>query len=475
MLSAPPSRRLFPLLWLSYAFFIIYVTTLPFDFDPSIDHARERLSDVSHNPFLSSDGSRASRSDMIQNVVLFAPFGALTALAIRARPAQREHRHSLRSVEPRAPSPEPRVQIPDPPPRQGFRAQAESRVPTLGSRIPDPGSRVAAALLLSTLAGFALSAGVETLQLFTADRVPSLNDVLTNTVGALSGGIVAVLALVAAERTRAVPHATEVLSRCYPVILWGGVAAIAAWHPFNTTIDVSSIAGKVRALLSDPWQAGGGIGDEAVDAVRYAFFAASWAVVWRRWHLPRPALAAALAATLLGMILEASQFFVLWRMPGLKDVVVAMTGGSLGSIVYRASREWRPSTVAVLAIAAAWLATGLMLLNPWMFSVNQQPIQYLPFLGYYLPSPESAVTHSVELTLAFFPIGFIIGMVVKPPKLWLATVVVGAVLAVTLEYGQSWIVGRYADVTDAGVMVLGALAGAWASIPVRVVSEFRQG
>jgi hypothetical protein len=40
-------------------------------------------------------------------------------------------------------------------------------------------------------------------------------------------------------------------------------------------------------------------------------------------------------------------------------------------------------------------------------------------------------------------------------------------MAAGLEYGQSWVVGRYSDITDAGVLVLGALAGAWASLPAR--------
>src|SRR6187549_1476718 len=70
-LPSQPSRRLFLLLWLSYAFFVVYVTTLPFDFDPSIEHARGRIAGVSRDPFVSADGSRASLSDMLQNVVLF--------------------------------------------------------------------------------------------------------------------------------------------------------------------------------------------------------------------------------------------------------------------------------------------------------------------------------------------------------------------------------------------------------------------
>ena len=420
-MPSPPSRRLFLLLWLSYAFFVVYVTTLPFDFDPSIEHARGRIAGVSRNPFVSADGSRASLSDMLQNVVLFVPFGGLTALALLARPR-----------------------------RFGGQAGGASRVPLL--------------VLTSALAGFGLSAAVETLQLFTIDRVPSLNDVFTNTVGGLSGGIVVLLATWAAERTRAAPHAADVLHRWYPVILWGGVAAIAAWHPFDTTIDVSSVAGKVRALLSDPWQVGA-IGDEGVDAVRYALFAVAWTIVWRRSKLRRPVLAGALAAILLALVLEASQFFVWSRMPGVKDALVGAAGGCVGAMC--CAVRWSRRGAAIVTITVAWLAVALMVLSPLQLGSGQQPIEYTPFLGYLRPAPELMVSHAVELTLAFFPIGFALGMVARGRRVWLLTAIVGFLLGAFLEYGQSWIIGRYADVTDAGVLMMGAFAGAWAALPAR--------
>ena len=422
---------MFPLLWLSYAFFIVYVTMLPFDFDQSVEHARWRLAAVSHNPFLSADGSRASRSDMLQNVVLFVPFGALAGLAILAQP----------------------------------------RPLSLRERSRQQGSMIGGAptvLLVSVFGGAGLSAAVETLQLFTVDRVSSLNDVLTNAVGALAGGIVVLLFSWAAERTRATPHVADFLHRCYPVLLWGGMAAIAAWHPFDATIDVSSVAGKVRALLGDPWQAGT-IGDEAVEAVRYALFAASWGVIWKRWHFRHPVAAGITATALLGAVLEASQFFVLSRMPGLKDVGVAVVGGAAGAMVYRLGQRWSPSTTAAITIGTTWLATALMLLTPGLGSSGQQSVQLTPFLSYARPAPELMVSHVVELTLAFFPIGFAVGMIGRGRRVWLLTAVVAFILGVLLEYGQSWIIGRYADVTDAGVLLLGALAGAWAALPARPV------
>jgi glycopeptide antibiotics resistance protein len=157
-------------------------------------------------------------------------------------------------------------------------------------------------------------------------------------------------------------------------------------------------------------------------------------------------------------------------MPSGKDVAVAAVGGVLGAVSHHLwQRRSRPA-IAVATIAATWLAAGLMLLKPLTFSATQQPIQYTPFLDYVRPSPESMVSHVVELTLAFFPIGFALGMAVRPPRLWAVTIVTAGLLAAGLEYGQSWVIGRYADITDAGVMVIGALAGAWAALPAREAS-----
>jgi glycopeptide antibiotics resistance protein len=131
------------------------------------------------------------------------------------------------------------------------------------------------------------------------------------------------------------------------------------------------------------------------------------------------------------------------------------------------ARRGDVAAYALLTIVATWLAAGLMLLKPLTFSSTQQAIQYTPFLDYVRPSPESMVSHVVELTLAFLPIGFSLGMVVRRSRIWVATAVISSVLAVVLEYTQSWVIGRYSDITDAGVLVLGALAGAWASLPAR--------
>ena len=123
-------------LWLLYTAFIIYGTTIPFHFAGGWDEALLKLRSLPLNPLVAPDtGRRLSIPDVVQNVLFFLPFGVFGFLA--------------------------------------------------GSR------RTMGRIILVTLLGLCLSLGMESLQLFTIDRVTSLGDVLTNTAGAFIGAVAA--------------------------------------------------------------------------------------------------------------------------------------------------------------------------------------------------------------------------------------------------------------------------------------------
>ena len=63
-------------LWLIFCGFVVYGTTIPFDFSSGTLHAK--ISAINWIPFIDRDeGGLASISDMVQNVILFLPFGVL--------------------------------------------------------------------------------------------------------------------------------------------------------------------------------------------------------------------------------------------------------------------------------------------------------------------------------------------------------------------------------------------------------------
>ena len=73
-------------LWLLSSAFILYGGTIPFHVDLNRTAIRERLHRVPLNPLVSPvTGHRPSIPDVVQNVLLFLPFGALGFLAGRRR------------------------------------------------------------------------------------------------------------------------------------------------------------------------------------------------------------------------------------------------------------------------------------------------------------------------------------------------------------------------------------------------------
>jgi glycopeptide antibiotics resistance protein len=215
-------RPLATSLWILFALFVVYGTTIPFNFSSEPGWAAAKLARVPLNPFIAADtGRRISIPDFVQNVLLFLPFGVLGAIRLRSR----------------------------------------RRSPI-------------ATLVVVTGLGAALSIGIEALQLLTVDRTTSASDVLANTLGALAGVIATQLvegAVGPILRRLAKAGVVEQPS-FYPALVAVVVIVAAAWQPFDATLDVGSVAPKIRALLHDPWQSGA-LTDEGIATVQYMLFA----------------------------------------------------------------------------------------------------------------------------------------------------------------------------------------------------------
>jgi glycopeptide antibiotics resistance protein len=416
------------ILWALSVIFIVYGTTIPFRFDQTPSTVADRLSRIRLNAFEDADGSRPSIPDMTQNVLLFVPFGVLGMLTLAP--------HATRVSR---------------------RGRALSHTRDIGATL--------IALTLVTVLGSMLSAGVEVLQLFTADRVSSLNDLLTNTVGTAVGGV-AIVALAAVAT-----HAMTVLlgsvagtdTAAFRIVLVAAtVLAVATWHPFDASLDLGGLASKVRTFVTNPWQATA-ISDEGVDGLRYAFLAGALAVWLSNIGARYPRVMAALAGAAAAIVLELSQLIIGARMPGVKDMLVGIAGAGTGALLGLSIRASSPIVGSIAVTAVAWLASALMVLTPFTLAPERTPMGWVPFLTYYQYTAGQTVSHVLELMLAFFPIGFVLAAWPAGRWHWARVVGVALGLAMLLEYFQGWIVGRFPDVTDVAMMLLGALTGAWAA------------
>jgi len=406
--------RLARTLWILFTLFVLYGTTIPFDFRVGWSRAMDKIAHLPLNPLISPDtGRRVSMTDEVQNVLLFIPFGALGMLAGRSR-----RRYPLRR------------------------------------------------LVSVTGLAVALSVSVETLQLFTADRVTSVGDVTTNVAGAILGGLGALTGQGVLDRAMRRLRTTGITDTeaFYPAMVFAVLLCVAAWEPFDVTLDVGSVVPKLRMLHHDVWQYGGVLTDEGVEIIRYALFAGFLAA----WLLAIGRHRAAIEASAIGVVaafaLEGCQILIHSRMPALEDAVVHASGALLGVALWSvrrrvtAPRLW----IAALVIATA-MASATQNLSPFTLEVAHRPMRWFPFLGYYVHTTFDTVSTVIELMLIYFPVGFCMTRAwPDKPRAASWAVLLTLALALPIEWTKGWIVGRYPDITSVAVSGAGAWLGAWA-------------
>ncbi|HEX3704692.1 MAG TPA: VanZ family protein [Vicinamibacterales bacterium] len=419
------SPRLLTLLWIACALFVFYGGLIPFHFDFDRGAAWDKLAHVSLNPLISPDtGRRVSIPDVVQNILLFLPFGAFGVLSLRAR-------------------------------------------------------RSAAASLVIVVSLAAMtSAFVETLQLFDIDRTTSLSDVCANTAGALAGAIAA-LALAEFARVSLLQLRARRLADVpafYPLLIAAIVLCVAAWEPFDFTLDVGTLVGKLRALRVDVWQLGG-TRDEGVELIRYVLFGLASSFWLRQLGVKSASAIAAAAGATIAFGLEGSQWILGSRMPGLEDATVHAAGAVAGSAL---AIHWPHGRSLGFWAGALWLMTAVaaavQLLSPFELAAVRRPIAWLPFENYYEHTTFETLSHCFELLLMYFPAGFVTAASrsarssatdQRRAKAFALPIAIALAVAIEapLEYLQGWVVGRYGDVTDVALAVLGAAIGVWAGGP----------
>jgi glycopeptide antibiotics resistance protein len=405
--------RLPVVLWALSAAFIVYGTTIPFRFVTDRQIVLANLARLSLNPFISPDtGSRLSIPDVVGNVLLFVPFG-------------------------------------------GFGIWAVPRARSVIGRI-----------VFLTILGAALSAGVETLQLLTIDRTSSLGDLLANTAGAFSGAVIATLARTWAGIFFSAVGASGLANNAtfYPMVVSAILVCAGAWEPFDVTLDVGSLVPKIRALFHHPWPTGP-LTDEGLSVLQHLLFTSAL-VVWLQTAGFRAAVVTgAIAGAVVAVALEASQLFIAARMPAVWDALVAVAGSLLGAAVGAAfPKIKRPAIWCAGVFILTAIGVTMQQLTPFTIEPAERAFQWIPFLNYYEFTTSETVSHSAELLLSCFPLGFALGLAIERRVVRLTAIAAATLaIAVPVEYGQRFIGGRYPDITDIALSVVGAWFGAWAA------------
>jgi glycopeptide antibiotics resistance protein len=412
-LTSSERSRLPFVLWIVSIAFIVYGTTIPFNFIHDWQQVADHLARVTWNPLIAADtGQRVSIPDVVGNVLLFVPFGLFGVWAL--------------------------------------------------SWPRGPWGRLA----LVTIFGLALTIGAEALQLLTVDRTTAGSDVFANTLGALIGGVAAVFLTTFAETfVRTVSAAGLAQPRSFFPLLMATIVVVAgALEPFDVTIDVGGVIAKVRALIANPLQFNVPV-DEGLSFLQHLLFTATLVAWFEDIDIDRPGMVAMLVGIVVTLCAEGGQLFISARMPGLWDAGIgiagALAGVQLGAIFRRSPRSplvWS----GVLALTAVGVA--MQQLSPFTLADDSRAFQWIPFLNYYDFTSGQTVSHSAELLLAYFPLGFVFALSARRRRHRFRAVFAAALMiAVPVEYLQMFIGGRFPDVTDVALSVGGAWLGGWAA------------
>lgn len=282
------------------------------------------------------------------------------------------------------------------------------------------------AVVLATLAGALLSFGIEFAQLYETRRVTSLADFASNAVGAFLGGWIAVA--IAARRRRASSPVAALLA--HPV----AAALLLSWlgyrlAPFAPVLDPAKWAASFAALAGD-WLDGAGFLRHLV----------AWLVLREIASALAPqrtlaVVAGAMAVVLAGRVLLAGIVLEPAEVAGMAGALLLAPG---------LARQAPPRRAGVLAmgLAASMAIDGLV---PFDFRIPQDRLELLPFaesLTHY------RATNLAEMFLRCFLCGGLVWLLARAGLTVLAATGAAAGFAFSIEFLQTWLPGRTAEITD---------------------------
>ncbi|MEQ9500693.1 MAG: VanZ family protein [Deltaproteobacteria bacterium] len=413
------------------ALFIFYATTIPWD----IAHA-PTLEGISWIPGWDAKRDRIwSIPDMVQNVVLFGPFGFFGFVGL------------------------------------GFIRRRGA---------------IVGALAMGFL-GLALSLSVEALQTMSATRSPSTTDLLTNFLGALGGGIAAAIYVVHLEArlVRALRETARERPGLLILLAYFAAITLGSLAPFIPTLDLSTVWENVKAFRADPWGAKP-FGALITDGLLFGALAYLTAkelppyLSSKRWMFKTQPIAPASAAifafvlvSTLALALEAAQMIIIGHSPGLQDAVVGMLLAGVGAgLAAGLPGGIRPATelgeltrrTPWLVLAFAILAPTTRAMSPFIFQTVGQGLeeitvwQWVPFWALFQNINVSTFRNVFEAAAFYLPLGYAVHALGRRPRVGF---VVCLVLGETLELLQIPVVGRVFDITEGLYAGLMGLVGAW--------------
>jgi len=429
-------RRWLLRLWLSYLLFIFYGVSLPFQID--WHHASRKWQHLVAGPLVPND---LSLPDILSNVLLFLPFGFLLGAYWR------------------------------------------------GSR--SSWLAVVRGVIYTSFAGAGVSALYELWQLFLPSRTTSVLDVMANTVGALSG---AVLALALSEVADAIgePRAQSLLAS-YPLTLLLLtvllVQCIGSLLPFDASIDIGDLKENLKRANLQPFGSLTLLGRATAPFSPSQFLERLWLfalIGWLfgicchwEWRARRfQALGLWLATICFLIAVELLQLIVRSRTFDVNGMLSSLTGFVFGSLVFWAwllfiQRRGRSCVALAKALPILFIPYLILLVlaelspfdlsfTPATIAARWEAVEFLPFVAYYSKTSLWSLQDLLETVILAVPAGLWVGWRLRDEPVWrvaAGALIAGLALGGVLEASQLLTQSRFPGITDVISFGIGSMAG----------------
>lgn len=404
----PPPKSTSRLLWALFSLFVVYGTTFPFSFHLEWGYWRWALGRINWLVLGGAPGN-PNISDIVQNILLFIPFGFLGYFSLV------------------------------------FKSSLLKRLGVVA-------------------AGAALSVSVEFLQMFSGTRYPAVSDVVFNTVGSAVGLALALLLKKSVVGFKSHPGARRFLDSesSFPAFIFLTLTIMGCWLPFDFTLDVGTVWSHLKPLLDDPIRLSNP-DDDPMNFIRFLLTTLFLCRMAQEGGLRRPALWGTMFMAIAAVGLEGSQVFVQSRGPETQDAVVAVLGALAGGIAFFfPGFHLRPLVWSAAGGLAVFLSAAARALWPFRFTDRYSGFNWTFFQPQFDSSTFAAIGDFAESAMLFFPLGFLLAYFLPRIRPTAFSALLAGGMALIVEALQGFIPGRYSDATDVLGAVMGALAGSLA-------------
>jgi VanZ family protein len=412
---------------------ILHATMWPYNFRFDWGSVPARLLFATHLPF--GYGGLGEKKDIVLNVILFLPFGALLFL------------HRAKGI-------------------------AASR-----------------SVLAPALLGMLFSVLIETTQCLLPTRTPSLVDVTTNTLGALLGAIAARTSLRMAEQTTEEEargafrrNALFLSLAAYSIVL---VASNV--YTLDPVRSLPELAFRGKAFLRSSWIEDATLA-KAAGPILYlgvlSYLGAEWAMLsFPGFRSASTYFIVFLAGSAFALCMETLQVFFRSRVPLRSDILFGAVGCGYGILlhrltgfpVFRALGNRFTDTTSILKFRLPALKPLFLLhypllilyafLYPFDFSASHFHFDVralIPFYYHVIHADYSSLYVILRPTVAWLPVGIVIAYTrssAKRPFSYLSATLLAAVSQALIETGRAFTEYRHPDITNVLLAALGAAAG----------------